>query len=294
MKLFILGAYGYLGSSVAVDDRITSRFERIVLIDSQEKKVPDGLNHALMVQRERYHVVPQDLTSIESTRRIADMVTSDDVVLLFAALAQMDNTSVFQHNVTITRNVAVALSQSGALLVFPSSTSVYQSCDGDVSETLDLSVTPPTTPYSQCKLTEESIIRSYSERFLIFRLATVSGVSPSINFNTAVNKFCLSAHERIPFTLWRSASNQSKPYLSLLDFRTALGALFDGNLDINRTYNLVSFHASIEQIRNMIWSVSGYCETVTIDGPAIPNKSQFVDTSLIKSYGIKPPNIKLN
>ena len=75
--------------------------------------------------------------------------------------------------------------------------------------------------------------------FLILRLGTIYGFS-SIEFHTAVNKFCLQSSEGRPLTIWKTALHQKRPYLSLEDLSKAIVHILKNNLINNEIYNLVS------------------------------------------------------
>lgn len=102
-------------------------------------------------------------------------------------------------------------------VIFPSSTSVYGPQELDVDETC--TNFNPQSPYAEYKLQIEKFLLENKFNFIptILRLGTIAGYSPGIRFQTACQKFCWQAINRQPLSVWKSAFNLVRPYLSLTD-----------------------------------------------------------------------------
>ena len=104
-------------------------------------------------------------------------------------------------------------------LIHISSTSVYGKQAALVDETCEEKFLKPQSPYADIKLIEERMLQKASKNinYITYRFGTISGVSSGMRFHTAVNKFCLNASLNDDITVYKTALNQYRPYLSLVE-----------------------------------------------------------------------------
>ena len=80
-----------------------------------------------------------------------------------------------------------------------------------------------------------------NSKYVILRLGTIYGPSPGIRFHTAVNKFCYNASIGEPITVYKTALNQFRPYLSLKDAFKVFKFTIDKDLFKNNIYKLINY-----------------------------------------------------
>ena len=80
----------------------------------------------------------------------------------------------------------------------------------------------------------------------------------------------------MPITVWRTALDQKRPYLHLIDAINAIQFILNKNLFDNQIYNVLTLNASVRQITDII---NRYVHDINI---------QFVDTAIMNqlSYNV--------
>ena len=161
-----------------------------------------------------------------------------------------------KNNYGATLNIVNVCKKYNISLIYPSTTSIYGS-----KKISDLNITSksnnlimPKTPYSVSKLKEEKLIEKSLDKYLILRLATVVGYSEGMKFHTAVNKFCLQSLLGKKITIWKTALNQIRPYLSIEHLREVVLLILKNNKKYinNKKINLVTQNYSIQEILKLI------------------------------------------
>ena len=84
------------------------------------------------------------------------------------------------------------------------------------------------------------------------RFGTIFGASPGMRFHTAVNKFCWQAVMGQPISVWRTAYDQKRPYLDLLDASRAISFILREDLFDSRIYNVLTLNAKVREIVDTI------------------------------------------
>ena len=54
-------------------------------------------------------------------------------------------------------------------------------------------------------------------KFTTLRLGSICGISPGMRFHSAISKFCYQSALNIPLSVWKTALNQSRPFLNIND-----------------------------------------------------------------------------
>jgi len=291
MRIVITGALGHIGSRLL--RVLPARFPgaEILLLDN------------LLTQRYcslfdlpgegRYRFVEADIltadldTMLAGANAVVHLAAITDAPSSFAIREQVERV-----NFEGTERVARACIRTGAALVFLSTTSVY----GPQGDTVDEDCSPtdlrPQSPYAESKLRSERLLTQLGEaeglRFITCRFGTIFGVSPGIRFHTAINKFCWQAVLGVPITVWRTAMDQSRPYLDLEDAIGALALILEKELYDRRVYNVITANATVKTI---VDTIAGFVPDLNIElvnSPIMNQLSYTVSDRRFRDQGFVP------
>jgi nucleoside-diphosphate-sugar epimerase len=184
---------------------------------------------------------------LEGADTVIHLAAITDAAGSFEKAAQVE-----ANNYEGTQKVAEACAKTGARLIGVSSTSVYGTQKEVVSEDCSPEELRPQSPYAETKLKEEALVARLCEekalKAVCCRFGTIVGASPGMRFHTAVNKFCWQAAMGQPITVWKTAYDQKRPYLDLVDASRALAFLIRNDLFDGRIYNVLTQNATVRQI----------------------------------------------
>jgi UDP-glucose 4-epimerase len=226
-----------------------------------------------------YHFIDGDVAEIDLRPVFGDAHVVVHLAAITDAASSFDNAmKVEANNLRATRNVAQACCETGAKLLQVSSTSVYGTQHQLISEDCSIEELKPQSPYAKTKLKEEELMRNLvSEKGLqaiCCRLGTIFGVSPGIRFHTAVNKFCWQAALGQPITVWRTAYDQKRPYLDLIDAGRAMSFIIEKDIFDGQIYNIVTVNSTVRAIVDIIECTIPRLELRFVDSP-IMNQLSF-------------------
>ena len=262
MKILVTGALGHIGSSIIRGLPLNFPGVEIVIVDN------------LMTQRYcslfdlpglgKYKFIEADVTNAD----LDSIFKGIDVVIHLAAITDAAGSfdkaeAVETNNLNATTKVADACLKNDVKLIVLSSTSVYGTQSDRVDEACTRDQLKPQSPYALTKLKEEDLISSMvlkrGLKAVICRFGTIYGVSPGMRFHTAVNKFCWQAVMGTPVTIWKTAYEQKRPYLSLGDALQAFTLIIDRDVYEGEIYNVLTQNLTvrevIETIRNFVPSL---------------------------------------
>jgi len=284
MKIIVTGCLGHIGSA---------------LIRELPKIIPDcevtGIDNFRSQRYCSLFDMPKDnFTFLEGDVRSMDLISlfkSCDVVIHLAAItdaaSSFDNAKELEdNNFLSTQAVAQACCVSKVKLISLSSTSVYGTQNNEVTEDCGDEELNPQSPYAETKLKEEKLLQSLSEESVgltCLRFGTIFGKSPGMRFHTAVNKFCWQASNNIPITVWSSAYDQVRPYLSLDDAVDAFAHVINNNLfDGYQLFNVLTGNYSVKDV----------VKTIEIYRPDL--EIEFVDSQIMNqlSYNVSSDKFK--
>ena len=261
MKCVITGALGHIGS--ALIRKLPDLFDdlSIVMIDDLSTQRYASLFN--LPTTASYEFIEGKVQSVDWST----ILKGADVVIHLAATTDASGTAekpeaMYANNFSGTQAVAQACLLFGVPLIFPSTTSLYGSQEATVDERCaELS---SQSPYADCKIKEEMLLQEMFEhdglKVAICRLGTIYGVSQGMRFHTAVNRFCWQAVVKQPLTIWETALDQKRPYLSLEDAVYAFAWIIKNNLFNGETYNIVTGNHTVRQVVSMIEGCNGACE----------------------------------
>ena len=219
-----------------------------------------------------------------------------NIVIHFAAITDAAGSferrqEVERVNYEGTKRVAEACLETGASLLFPSTTSVYGSQSEVVDETCLIEELKPQSPYAEYKLKSEQMLQemSYKQglKCVICRFGTIFGTSIGMRFHTAVNKFCWQAVMGQPLTVWKTAMDQKRPYLGVNDTVRAIKFFIEKDLFDGEVYNVVS---SNNTVRDIVDSIRGTIPTLkvnSVESEIMNQLSYEVLSEKIKNHGFK-------
>ncbi len=208
MRIVVTGALGHIGSALIRYLPLELPGVDIVMIDN------------LRTQRycSLFNLVG-NYSFIEADARTA-VIPDCDVVVHLAALTEPHADLDWTYNLWLTRNVV----RQAERIIFPSTASVL--------------LKPfPHTAYAGMKAKEEAIVREVRHH-TILRLGNIFGPSPGMRFHTVVSKFCWQAAIGQSLSIWRTALEQRRPYLDLIDVCRAICFVIRDK--VYGVYNLVT------------------------------------------------------
>lgn len=288
MKIVITGALGHIGSKVIREIPITFPGAEIVMIDNMAtQRFPSLFD---LPSEGKYQFIEGDVLETD----LYKLINGANVVIHLAAITNaagsFENKEQVEHvNYNATVRVAEACNQAKCSMIHLSSTSVY----GTQKEVVDEDCSPeelqPQSPYAETKLKEEKFLESLGRsgglRFIICRFGTICGVSTGMRFHTAVNKFCWQAVMGQPFTVWRTALHQKRPYLALSDAMAAIEFIIKNDLFDRRIYNVLTENLTVNDIMQYIGEYISDFEIQYVNTEIMNQLSYEVSSQRIKKQG---------
>ena len=287
MKIVITGALGHIGSHVVRQLPVQFPGAEIVMIDSMmTQRFPSLFN---LPPVGRYRFIEGDVAAME----LRPVVEGAQAVIHLAAITDaagsFDKAQLLEsNNFEATAKVAEACLATGARLIALSSTSVYGTQDGVVSEDCGRDELKPQSPYAETKLKEEDLLRGLKAnglRFITCRFGTIFGTAPGMRFHTVVNKFCWQAVMGQPLSVWRTAYEQKRPYLDLVDAGRAIIHIIGNDLFDGQIYNVLTLNAAVRQIVDAIREFVPKVEVAFVDSRIMNQLSYEVSPSRIEAKG---------
>lgn len=250
-----MGALGHIGSRMIRE--LPSYFSDldIVMIDNMKTQRYTSLFG--LTDAACYRFIEGDVTNMN----LAPLLKGIDVVIHLAALtdaaASFDQPEEMERvNYKATKKVAEACADAGVPLIHTSSTSVYGTDKNFVDESCGSDDINPQSPYAEAKRNEEILIADMCAngklQAMSFRFGTIFGTSPGMRFHTAVNKFCWQAVMGQPLSIWKTAYEQKRPYLDLVDAVRAIAFVINNRLFDGKIYNVVTVNATVHEVVDMI------------------------------------------
>ncbi len=277
MKIVVTGALGHIGSHLVRDLPTHLSGTQIIMIDNMmTQRFPSLFN---LPDTARYRFIEADITRTDLCPIFHDVHVVVHLAAITDAARSFDKPREIEtNNFEGTRKVAEACANTGARLIVLSSTSVYGTQRQLVSEDCSPDELKPQSPYAETKLKEENLIsRLVAEkglRAISLRFGTIFGVSPGMRFHTAVNKFCWQAVMGQPISVWRTAYDQKRPYLDLIDGGRAIAFMIEKGIFDGRIYNILTLNSTVRQIVETIRSLVPSLTINFVDSP-IMNQFSF-------------------
>ncbi len=284
-KIVVTGGLGHIGSDFLRQMPALLPGASVTIIDNLSTQrycslfnLPKSLAYTLVEKSIQDTNLDQELAGAKAVIHLG--ATTD------AAGTASNPNLIFDNNLPATSALAEACIRTGVPLLFPSSTSVYGVQEGLVDE--DCDNLQPQSPYADCKIQEEALIKSYGDKGLKYslcRFGTIFGTSAGMRFHTAVNKFCWQAAMGTPITVWRTAMDQKRPYLSLDDASRFIAFVIEQNLFDNRLYNIVTRNYTVRDVVDTIRAVVPDLSVTLVDNKIMNQLSYEVSSARIQDKG---------
>ena len=288
MKIIVTGAIGHIGSYIVRDLGVQFPKAEIVMIDNMMTQRYASLFN--LPPLGNYHFIEDDVNSID----LKTVFSGANVVIHLAAIT--DATGSFDraeelenNNYQSTVKVANACIETGASLIALSSTSVYGTQNDVVDEDCSEEELLPQSPYATTKLKEEKLIAKLCKekglKAIHCRFGTIFGASAGMRFHTAVNKFCWQAVMGRSISVWRTAYDQKRPYLDLLDASRAIELIIKNNIFDGRVYNVLTNNSTVREVVDVIREFVPDIEVGFVDSKIMNQLSYEVLDNRFKSQG---------
>lgn len=275
MKIVVTGALGHIGSALIRSLPAEFPDAELVLIDNLLTQRFCSLFDFPGTVRCRF--LEADVTTGDLRPVFAGAHTVVHLAAMTEAAASFNRPEqVEANNYQATLKVAEACSETGARLFMPSSTSVYGTAHSTVAEDCSSEELSPQSPYAATKLKEEQLIQDVARtkglRAVTCRFGTIFGTSRGMRFHTAVNKFCWQAVMGIPLTVWKTALDQRRPYLDVMDASKAVSFLIRKDLFNGDVFNVLTLNATV---RDIVETIRGFVPDVRTNLVDSPIMNQF-------------------
>ena len=122
--------------------------------------------------------------------------------------------------------------------------------------------------------------------YITYRFGTISGISSGMRFHTAVNKFCLNASLNDYITVYKTALNQYRPYLSLEDAFKVFKFTIEKDLFKNDIYNALSENCTVNQILQKIRKFKKKIKVKFVYSKIMNQLSYHVDKKKLNNEGL--------
>ncbi len=288
MKIILTGGLGHIGSAFLHRMPALLPGAEVVIIDNLSTQrycslfdLPVDLKHSFVegnvqeLDLDRYLDGAGAVIHLGATTDAAGTAGNPDLI--------------FENNLPATTALAQACIKNNVPLFFPSSTSVYGVQEGLVDE--ECNHLQPQSPYAECKIQEEALIRRFGDdglRYCLTRFGTIFGTSIGMRFHTAVNKFCWQAAMGQPITVWRTAMDQKRPYLGIGDACRFLGFMLNERIFDNQLYNIVTQNYTVRDVVDTICEFVPDLTVTLVDNKIMNQLSYEVSGEKIKARGFTP------
>ena len=287
MKLIITGACGHIGSYIAERMYLIPKIKKTILIDNLESNRHCSLFN--ISNKNNLSFFQIDLSKKKSLDKFKDA----DYLIHLASMTNAEKSfgkekEMYKNNLDCMNNVVNFCKKNKVKLIHLSSTSVYGKQAELVDETCEKKYLKPQSPYAKIKLIEENILKKTKKiKYNTFRFGTIAGYSKGIRFHTAVNKFCLNAALNQDITVYKTALNQYRPYLSLRDAFKVFKFCIEKNFFKNDIFNALSGNFTVNEILTKIKNKKKNIKVKLVNSEIMNQLSYHVDDSKIRKYGLR-------
>ncbi len=249
MNLLITGCCGHIGSYIAENVHKIKKIKKTFVVDNIKSNRFCSLFNLNKKNNLKFHLVDVDkknsLNQLKNIQYVVHCASMTNAEKSFGKEKEMHN-----NNIRCLENVINFCKKNKAKLIHLSSTSVYGKQTEIVDENCEKKYLKPQSPYAKIKIIEENILKRIKGKikYNTFRFGTITGVSKGIRFHTAVNKFCLNAAINEDVTVYKTAINQYRPYLSLRDAFKTIKFSIEKDFFRNDIYNILSGNYTVHQI----------------------------------------------
>lgn len=285
--ILVTGALGHIGSKL-IREFSPELVEKVVIIDNlSTQRYPSLFNLPTTI---RYEFHEDDIRTADFSKYLDGVRAVIHLAAITDAPSSKDRPEeTFDVNLKGTQRLTDACLAANVPIFYPSTTSVYGSQENLVDETCE--ELKPQSPYAESKLQAEEYIRSLKSkglRFVICRLGTIFGYSIGMRFHTAVNKFTWQAVNGQSLSVWKTAWQQKRPYLDLMDCVRAINFILERDLFDGETYNVLTKNFTVEDIVGAIKEFIPSLKIAYVDSPIMNQLSYDVSDAKFRALGFTP------
>ena len=290
MKLIITGGCGHIGSYVAENIFKIKKIKKTILIDNLKSNRFCSLFGQKKKNKLEFHLADlNDEKSLDKFKKV-------DYLIHCASMTNAEKSfgkekEMYKNNINCLKTVIKYCKKNKIKLIHLSSTSVYGKQADLVDERCEKKYLKPQSPYAKIKLIEEKmLIKEKKLQYITFRFGTISGISQGIRFHTAVNKFCLNAAINEDITVYKTALNQYRPYLSVKDAFKTFKFCIEKNFFKKDIYNALSGNFTVNQILTKIKKYKKNVKVKFVNSPIMNQLSYHVDDKKLSNSGLRLSN----
>ena len=283
----ITGCCGHIGSYLTENLFKIKKIKKTILIDNLESNRFNSLFN--LKKKSNFKFLIRDLKDNKSLDDVADV----DLVIHLASMTNAEKSfekknKMYSNNIMCLKTVIKYCKRTKAKLIHISSTSVYGKQTKVVDETCEEKYLKPQSPYADLKLIEEKMLKKEGKfiRYNSFRFGTISGVSKGIRFHTAVNKFCFNAAISEKISVYKTALNQYRPYLSLKDAFKVFKFCIEKDFFCNDIFNVLSGNFTVNQILSKIKKYKKNISIKLVRSPIMNQLSYHVSQNKLNKFGL--------
>jgi len=303
-SILITGGAGYAGTTITEELAKKYPSSKIIVVDRNKR----GCTEILPVLKEKYpnvdFVLPEkaDIRDMKSMREVFRQYSPEIVVHLAAKVTDFaqnrpgKDEECISTNYEGTAQLAKLAKENNAKIFIHQSTPVIYELGGELSES---SPKNPSTVYAKSKLMgEEAVLLLHDENFkvVVLRTATLVGYNLNFKYENMANIMCVRSVFKVPFSLFESALENEKSYLSVWDNAGAIiYAIENISKMAGESFNVISFNANLNKIVQLIKDELKEDFPYSIIPERTKNKQVYtLNDKKIRDAGFKPedsPNV---
>ena len=287
MNLLITGCCGHIGSYLVNNLFKIKNIKKTLIIDNLSST---NINSLFNINKKN------DITFLNRDLKDPDSLSKIKNIKYVIHLASMTNAAgsfnkkkeMYRNNLKCMKNIIDFCIKNKSKLIHISSTSVYGKQTNIVDESCEQKYLKPQSPYADIKLIEENLLKKNKKKlnYTTFRFGTIAGISKGMRFHTAVNKFCLDVSTKKPISVYKTALNQYRPYLSLKDAFKVFKFTIENNFFNNDIYNALSDNFTVKQIINKIRKYKKNVKIKLVNSPIMNQLSYHVSKNKLENEGL--------
>lgn len=247
MNILVTGGAGYIGAELVYRLAQLEDVSKVIVYDNLTRE-----NYNLFISHSHRignNKVKFEFGDILDSRKLRKVMKDSQVVYHLAARVDTPYSNVDSHVFEQVNNwgtaevvYAVEDTKTVSKFVYLSSASVYGSSKKMLDET---SVANPRTFYSISKMRGEEHVRRLMKKLdtVIVRCGNIYGYTPTIRFDSVVNRFMFDANFNNRISI-HGSGKQSRPFISVGKAVDALLAIRNKSVPSD-VYNLVDFNFEV-------------------------------------------------
>ena len=288
MNLLITGGCGHIGSHLTENISKIKKIKKTIVIDNLKTTQFQSLFNTKKKNNIKFLI--KDLTkknSLKGLKKIHYVIHLASMTNAAGSFKRKNE--MYKNNLDCMKNIINFCIKNKSKLIHISSASVYGKQADLVDENCEKRYLKPQSPYANIKLIEENMLKKAKNKikYVSYRFGTISGVSRGMRFHTAVNKFCLDASLDRPITVYKTALNQYRPYLSLKDVFKLFKQTIEKDLFKNDIFNALSENCTVNQVIKKIKKYKRRVKIKFVSSQIMNQLSYHVDKTKLNDEGIR-------